>query len=279
MELPIYLTKSFSSKQELHKFLFENKDSIVSQKKSGTFKAIEKGAGVSFVGNELLFSEKSGFADKARDYGFKSDYIYPVINSTGWMDSHFDVHIKGCYKKTVPEQQGKVYFIDTHLKGLANIITKRENVNMMVKDIDWKMLGKDTSGSTECLVFEIAKDNVRKDALEFIESTPDLENSLAMRYINVELAMKSNDSAFKEENERFNEYISQVNNNEIAEHYGFFWAVKELAIMGEGSICPVVGGSNSATRVIQLSEPSNHSEQPEPSIDTQKEDLSYLLLK
>ena len=175
-------------------------------KKSGVFKSIEKGASVPFVSNNVLFNGVN--AEKSLSYGFKSDYVYPVINSTGWLDSHFDVHIKGCYKKTVKEQQGKVYLIDTHLKGLANIITRKDHVNMLVKDIDWSLLGKDGLGSTESLVFEINKANVRKDALEFMESTPDLENSFAMRYINVELAMKSNDSAFKEENEVFEEIVS-----------------------------------------------------------------------
>src|SRR5690606_23387137 len=120
-------------------------------------------------------------------------------------------------------------------------------VRMFVKEIDWRLLGKDIDGETECLVFEIPENKVRPDALDFIKETPDLENSFAMRYINCQIAIKSNDPAFKEENEVFEEHIGNIANAEMAKKYGFFNLVKELAIMGEGSICPVIGGSNSAT--------------------------------
>ena len=277
---PLYISKKFSSIKELHHYLKDNGEEIMLQKKSNVFKSYEKGAGISFTDFSNVSNED--VAEKARLYGFKEDNIYPVINSTGFLDSHFDVHLKGCYKKTVKEQQGKVYFVDTHLKGLGNILAKKSDVRMFVKDIDWKMLGKDYDGQTESLVFEIPKIKVRPDAMEFIKETPDLENSFAMRYVNTALAIKSNDLAFKEENDVFEQYISEIKNADMAKKYGFFYAVKELAIMGEGSICPVVGGSNSATRVLDISEPSNHSDNDknEPSKDTQtSKKITFVKLK
>lgn len=273
---PQFLNKKYSSLKEFHHYLKDNMEHILAEKKSTIYKSIEKGGGIGFID----FSNVTGVVDKsiiekANAYGFKKGFIYPVVNSTNWLDSHFDVHLKGCYKKTVKEQQGKVYLIDTHQKGLANILAKKQDVRMLIKDIDWRLLGKDIDGETESLVFEIAEHKVRPDALGFIKETPDLENSFAMRYINCQFAIKSNDPAFKEENEVFEEYIGHIANPEMAKKYGFFNAVKELAIMGEGSICPVVGGSNSATRVLNIAEPSNHSDKhTEPSEeDTQKESL------
>lgn len=277
--IPQYLNKKFASLKELHHFLKDNNEQIISEKKSTVFKSIDKGAGVSFVDFDNNIDEVT---EKARGYGFKTENIYPVINSTQWLDSHFDVHIKGCYKKTVKEKQGKVYLIDTHLKGLGNILADKSDVTLLIKDIDWTLLGKNIEGSTECLVFEIPKLKVRPDALQFMSKTPDLENSFAMRYINTSVAIKSNDPAFREENELFDEYIQNIVNPEIANKYGFFYAVKELAIMGEGSICPVIGGSNSATRIIDVSEPSNHSEtnKNEPSKDTQpSKKITFVKLK
>lgn len=274
--IPQFLNKKYGSLKEFHHYLKDNMEQILTEKKSTIYKSIDKGAGVGFTD----FSNVTGVVDKsiiekANSYGFKNGFIYPVVNSTNWLDSHFDVHLKGCYKKTVKEQQGKVYLIDTHQKGLANILTKKQDVKMLIKEIDWRLLGKDIDGEVESLVFEISEHKVRPDALEFIKETPDLENSFAMRYINCQFAIKSNDPAFKEENEVFEEYISHIANADMAKKYGFFNAVKELAIMGEGSICPVVGGSNSATRVLNIAEPSNHSDKHnEPSgDDTQKESL------
>lgn len=277
--IPQYLNKKFASIKELHHFLKDNNEQIISEKKSTVFKSIDKGAGVFFVDFDNNTDEVT---EKARGYGFKTENIYPVINSTQWLDSHFDVHIKGCYKKTVKEKQGKVYLIDTHLKGLSNILADKSDITLLVKDIDWGLLGKNIEGSTECLVFEIPKLKVRPDALQFMSKTPDLENSFAMRYINTAVAIKSNDPAFREENELFDEYIQNIVNPEMANKYGFFYAVKELAIMGEGSICPVIGGSNSATRIIDISEPSDHSEpnKNEPSKDTQtSKKITFVKLK
>lgn len=277
--IPQYLSKKFASIKELHHFLKDNNEEIISQKKSTVFKSIDKGAGVSFVDFDNNGDEVT---EKARGYGFKTENIYLVINSTQWLDSHFDVHLKGCYKKTVKEKQGKVYLIDTHLKGLGNILADKSDINLLIKDIDWNLLGKNIEGSTECFLFEIPKLKVRPDALQFMSKTPDLENSFAMRYINASVAIKSNDPAFREENELFDEYIQNIVNPEMANKYGFFYAVKELAIMGEGSICPVIGGSNSATRIIDISEPSNHSEsnKNEPSKDTQtSKKITFVKLK
>lgn len=280
MGVPSYLTQKFNDLKALHYYLKDNNNDIIASKKSSVFKSIDKGAGVCFTD----FSKNTNnHAEKASALGFKNEHIYPVINSTQWLDSHFDVHLKGCYKKTVKEQQGRVYLIDTHLKGISNIITRKDYIKMMVKEVDWRSLGKDIDGTTESLVFEIPEINVRPDALDFIKSTPDLENSFAMRYLNISVAIKSNDPSFKEENELWEENIGNIANSDVAKKYGFFYAVKELAIVGEGSICPVVGGSNSATRTLNVSleEPSNHSEKDkEPTKEvTQEKKVSFIKLK
>lgn len=261
---PLYLNRQFANKEALHHFLKDNAEAILEAKKTTVHKSIDKGASIGFVD---LGSSLNTDVYKASLDGLSQDNIYPVVSSTNWLDSHFDVHLKGCFKKTVKEQQGKVYLIDTHLKGLSNIIARKADVRMFVKSIPFRVLGKDFEGESECLVFSIPKLKVRPDALEFIKETPDLENSLAMRYVNISLAVNSKDPAYEEEREEYEKYINQIANRDLAEKYGFFYAVKELAIMGEGSICPVVGGSNSATRVLI----AEKSEEIEPPVGTQEQ--------
>ena len=234
--------KSFNSYKELFHALKDNESFLLDQKKNSEYKSINKSQGVKNIPLKFDLMQDKSF--------YKSNFIYPVINSTGWLDSHDDVHIKGCYDNTVKHQQGKIYYIDSHLKGLTNIISKKKDIVTHIKDIPWTMLGKTLEGETQSLVLEIAEDKVKPEYLDLIKSDPDLENSFAMRYIKIHLAIDTKDSGMKENKEAFDYYVQGIANKDLAETNKMFFAVEELAIMGEGSLCPVIGGSNSATRVI-----------------------------
>lgn len=265
----IFKDRDFKTKKEFFHALKDNEETIIGLKKSKVYKSIDKGQGIFNI--PIVPKVESTKAQ------FKEGFIYPAINSTHWLDSHQDVHIKGCYTRTVKQQQGKVYYIDTHLKGLSNIITRKNNIEMFYDDVDWRLLGKNIKGSTEALFFKIAEENVKADYLQLIKEDKELQNSLAMRYKNIVMAINTNDSAFKENKEVFDMYIDTIANKEQALEDEIFFAVKELAIMGEGSLCPVVGGSNSATSVIQISSQSEKSldqTEAEKSLQNKK---NYLL--
>lgn len=265
----IFKDRVFDNQKALFHALKDNEETIIGLKKAKAYKSIDKGQGIS---NISVFDKSH--TSKA---SFESGFIYPAINSTHWLDSHQDVHIKGCYKRTVKSQQGKVYYIDTHLKGLSNIITRKNNIEMFYDDVEWNLLGKNIKGTTEALFFKIAEENVKAEYLQLIKEDLELENSLAMMYKDIVMAMDSKDSAFKENKEVFDMYIDTIGNKEQAQRDGVFFAVKELAIMGEGSLCPVVGGSNSATSVIQINNsqseksPDNEQSEIEKSLQLQKE--------
>ena len=240
----LFKDRTFKDKKELFFAMKDNEETIIGLKKSKVYKSIEKGQGICNIPvlPKTLTNKEN----------FEGGFIYPAINSTHWLDSHQDVHIKGCYKRTVKEQQGRVYYIDTHLKGLTNIITRKNNIEMFYDDVDWRLLGKDIKGSTEALFFKMAEENVKAEYLQLIKEDKELQNSLAMVYKNLSMAIDTKDPALKENKETFDEYIETIANKEQAIQDGIFFAVKELGIMGEGSLCPVVGGSNSATSVIQI---------------------------
>lgn len=238
-----YFDKEFSTKKALFHALKDNEGVIIDQKKNKVYKSIDKAQGIKNVPLKLNNNTDKSF--------YKQGFIYPVINSTGWLDSHDDVHVKGCYTETVLKQQGRVYYIDSHLPGLSNIIARKQDIVTHIKNIPWQMLGKNIPGSTESLVLEISEDKVKSEYLDLIKSDPELENSFAMRYIDLQLCMDTNDPELKEYKEAFDYYIQDIANKDAVMQNGLFFAVKELAIMGEGSLCPVVGGSNDATRIIQ----------------------------
>lgn len=258
-----FTDKTFKSKKELFHALKDNEGVIIDLKKSKVYKSIDKGQGLL----NLPFADKVTTSKEM----FEDGFIYPVINSTHWLDSHQDVHIKGCYTKTVKEQQGNVYYIDSHLKGMSNIIARKKDIEMYVDDVEWFLLGKNMEGSTQSLLFKIAEEKVKSEYLDLIKEDKELQNSFAMRYVKIKMAIDSSDKEFAENRDTFRNYIDQIANKEQAERDGIFFAVEELAIMGEGSLCPVIGGSNSATSVI-INEPSNDThENKEPLTSTQEE--------
>lgn len=264
----IFGDRQFESKKALFHSLKDNEETIIGLKKAKAYKSIDKGQGLFNV----PIANKSNTIKTDLVQGF----IYPAINSTNWLDSHQDVHLKGCYTRTVKEQQGRVYYIDTHLKGLNNIITRKNNIEMFYDDVEWSLLNKDLKGTTEALFFKIAEENVKADYLQLIKEDKELQNSLAMMYKDIVMCVNSNDSEFKENKEYFDAYIEGIGNKDKALHDEVFFAVKELAIMGEGSLCPVVGGSNSATSVVigTKAEKSPETIEAEKSLQRKKD---YLL--
>ena len=144
---------------------------IIDFKTSIIHKSIEKGQGVNYIS-----IERKENTEKLN--GFKNGFIYPIINSTGFMDSHDDCHFKGCYTKTVSDRQGKVYFVDTHGKTGQSIISRKSDIKMFIDDVDWRLLGKNYNGLTECLLFEINRSKVKPEYLELMDNEDDIECSI-----------------------------------------------------------------------------------------------------
>lgn len=256
----IYFKDEFQTQKDLVKAICKNHKTIIDFKQKQIHKSIDKGQGILLNKTEMFLSENSN-KENSFIKKVKENNIYPIINSTNWLDSHDDVHLKGCYKKTVKEQQGKVYFVDAHQKTTQSIITFKSDVRMFYDSVLWKTLGKNYQGETEALIFEIAKENVKDWALDLINKENDIQCSLAMKYGQLFFAVDTDDKEYKANKELFEQYKSEIINQDDLSERGYFFGVKEIQIMGEGSMCPITGGSNSATSIYQI----------EPSQNTQKQ--------
>lgn len=247
----------YTTKEDLFKFLKENKSYLISEKKSITkcADAISYIEGYVNEKGDTIKSEANTSTELLKKDTLR---VKVVINTTNLMDSHSDVHMKGIWKKSVKEQKN-VYLLQEHQMKFENVIT--DNVKASIKEFEWSDLGFNFKGTTEALVFdaEISKDRnpfmFEQYAKGYVK-----EHSVGMRYVSLELAVNSNESYYKEEKAIWDKYINEVSNKKEAEDNGYFWAVTE-AKMVEGSA--VVKGSNYATPTISVKE-------SEPSIDTQK---------
>lgn len=273
--------KTFETQEQLFAALKENEEKIINLKKSQVYEAHKKDQ-LSFLNLDV---SKLGESEKA-SFSTKDGFIYPVISTTRFLDSHDDVHFDGCFGKTVKEQQGKVYYALDHRLQFDSIAAWPKDIRMFVADIPWTLVGKDYEGSTQGLVFEIKEEDVRPDVLKaIVDRVADFENSIRMVYYKVRLALNSKakeDTVYKD---YWDSKIDLIANNKEAKDNGYFWGVEELGIYKEGSLV-IAGGSNSATSIIQHEDPSEDSQksieiqEQNPSKDSQaKEEKRKLIIK
>lgn len=259
--------KEFSSQEELFAELKANKDALIAMKKSEKTKSEE-------IIASIIHSKYAN--DKA--LALRDGYFYPVINTTNFLDSHKDVHIKGIWNKSAKEQQGKIYYLADHKKELGSIIAYPQDVEIAIRDLSWKDLGFAFEGNTQALIYIIRKDKIRLEAAKtVINDNIQMQNSVSMEYVNLALAINSKSPDFIEERATYDKYINEIVNKEDVKEDGYFWAVTEAKIRYEGSM--VLFGSNPATPILQNKKivPLKSTQTAEPPNSTQNNLMKHLL--
>lgn len=236
------LNKEFADKSEMLKAIIENKQLIIDSKKA------------EIRDSDNFIATVKGDATKAEQS--IGSMIYPVINTTNYMDSHGDVHAKGIWSKTVSEQSGKLYYVMDHNLDVNSVISYPKNVNPIVQSMSWNDLGFDYKGNTDALIYEVTLTGSEPQAFTRALYEGNLQNSVRMQYINILLCME--DTEYEQERNNWNKYIKEVVNRELAEQVGYFWYVTEAKIVKEGSA--VLFGSNDATPILR-----NLSKKQEPT--------------
>lgn len=230
--------RTFTTKSELFKALKEQKDELIGLKKA------------SIINSDGLKSETTkldGMAAKV--VHLDDDFSYHVINTTKYMDSHSDVHIDGIWNKSLSDKQGKIYFVADHDLSIKSVIAYPKDVTMYVQDLPWRLLGKDFDGNTQALIFKVKKDAIVLEAAkQIIENKIDIEHSIRMQYVNIELAINEEGEDYVDEKMLFDSVIGSVANKVQAIEQGYFWVVTEAKISQEGSM--VLRGSNDATPIL-----------------------------
>ncbi len=240
--------KTFATKEAMFAELKHNEEKLIALKKAQIYKSSEKHQ-ISFLNLDIT---KLSATAKA-NFDVKEGYIYPVISTTRYRDSHKDVHFDGCFNRTKNDQQGKVYYALDHDLKWASIVAWPKDVRMFVTPLDWSLVGKNYIGQTEALVFEIAENKITKsDVLAAIkDKASDFENSIRMSYEKLTLGLNSTDKEMAENKAYFDSHINLIANKEEALEDGYFWGVDALKIQKEGSLV-IAGGSNDATSIITL---------------------------
>lgn len=241
------LKQEFETKDDLFKALAENENLIVDAKKAQIYKSIDKGLQIV---TDQKGIEKALTSEENKGLKFDDNYYYFVVNSSNILDSHNDMHVDGNWKKTVKEQQGKVYLVFDHTLKRSEIIAMQKDIEMLTAKIPFSLLGKNYDGESYCLIYKVAKDKiVNKEAKQWLEDGHKLEASVRMQYVNIETAFNTNDKEYAKQKENYDMYFPLIANKEDFEEIEYFWIVKEAKNVYESSL--VLFGSNGATGLIQ----------------------------
>jgi hypothetical protein len=257
------LNKDFDTTREMFAALKERREEIIGLKK----------ASLKFT-DPVTFRLKSTGAEKAEGEASTvkvGDTIYPVINTTNYLDSHGDVHIDGIWDVSVKDQKNKLYYIINHDLKIGSVIGYPRDVEAMVKNFTWAELGLSYAGTTQALIFAVKlTDKSNKDFLAAALDKEDLQNSVRMRYIAFTLCINDSGDDYKQEYANFYKYLAVIANKDEALEKGYFWAVTEAAVEKEGSA--VLFGSNDATPILYSLDGTKEDPGSTSSQETSKND-------
>ena len=265
-----YPNKAFATKSERNKFLANNAKKIMALKKT----EVKHADGFGFV-NPI--NTLAGNVVKGVRLENPSDelIVKAIINTTGLLDSHGDVHIRKIWNKSLNENKNIMHVQEHKSNQFDKIIADGEDLKAYTKDYTWKELGYDYEGKTQALEFE---SNVTKDNNAYMHglyAKGKVKNhSVGMRYVKMILCI--NDEDYTQYYDNWEKYYPEVANKEDAEREGAFWAIKEAKII-EGSAVPL--GSNHITPTQSVSnketEAANKGTSNEPSKDTPVKQKDY----
>lgn len=268
------LNKEFPDKAAMFKALQENKAKIVAAKRA----AIKDSDAVSFIMKSPSTAKAEGGTITTLGVG---SFVYPVINTTNWLDSHGDVHLNGIWDISVKDNKGKLYWIVNHELELGKVISYPDEVEAYVQEMDWTTLGQPYVGTTQALIFKAQLTEAsNKDAFNAIVGRKTIQNSVRMQYIEIILCIDDSSDDFKQEYANFYKYLAVIANKQDAMDAGYFWAVSAAKIIKEGSA--VLFGSNSATPVLDIEPKANpedsdlHEDKTDPPQGSQTANKNYL---
>jgi len=263
-----WASKSFKTQKDLFRYLVEEQEEVLAQKKS-IFKRAEGGLSLTIPVESTQFVSKAvrPIYENDKEAGILKRTI--VTNTYWWMDSHSDVHLgrgddpegKAVFTNTIKNRVNKIYPTDQHDQSLDGKIGK--TLALYEADISWRALGIGKTGMTEALFADaqIEKERNERRYKDYLNNEID-QHSVMMRYLDVQTAV--NDEDYPKEFAMYQKYIGKIGNRQAVEKQGFFFPVAE-AYLGEYSA--VREGSNELTPT--LGQPSGDTGKNEPSGDTQ----------
>lgn len=249
LEIPIHEEKS-----KLFQFLKDNEKQLISQKKTQYFdeqgrKTLWKhGSGVSFSHTgKMITIDKTNqtktFKANTPFDGSSLAYlqVLAAINTTNIMDSHYDVHLPGLWKKSLSENKN-IKHLKEHTLSFNDTLSDGPDLKAYTQKMAWSELGYNFPGITEVLIFDSIIRRKRNQGSEFMinqyASGYVNNHSVGMQYVMFVMCINDDSTGYGAEYEAWQKYYPEIVNKDFADDIGFFWAVKEAKVI-EGSAVPI----------------------------------------
>jgi hypothetical protein len=251
MDIPI-----FNSRTELFNFLVKNKDILIAQKKA----VMKQADPIIFQPSIIAIKDTANKEDMPETNMSNDVRVLCIINTTNIMDSCKDVHLPGIWVKSLQENKALMH-IQEHCMKFDHILSDGKDLKAYTKVFTWGELGYNLPGNTEALVFEsLIKADRNAYMADQYKKGYVKNHSVGMQY--VKMTMCINDENYGAEFEAWNKYYPEIANKDVADEYGYFWAVKEAKVI-EGSAVP--RGANFMTPTLSVEE-----QKTQPGAPTEK---------
>jgi hypothetical protein len=262
----------FNNKKDLHKYLIENKKTLISQKKSMPIFS------ESFISSPSIIHSKKDINKSNTPVQEDVDRlrVKVVANTANWIDSHLDMLLPNCWAKSIQERKSFIPHLHDHIHRIDAKVG--EVVDIFSTNVTLQELGISGVGTTESLIFltdiiksynEIVFNQYKQGRIN--------QHSIGLQYVKLELAI--NDEDYEKELDFWNKYYPQVINKEKADKQGFFWVVQEIKLIENSA---VLFGSNELTPTLDnnvkgLPGEDPTEQQPENSADEEDNTLLAIL--
>jgi hypothetical protein len=237
--------KQFKSKAELFAHLVENKDELITAKRS-VIKTSDPCEVIS-IATKLKLSGNT--VDKAKyryeDNTEEGKLVRTIIANTYlWMDSHDDVHLENVFAKSISENK-RIRHLHDHVQMLDGKVGRP--IGFEEKAISWRELGLGKTGMTQALFMESEVLSAYNEKVynEYLNDEID-QHSVGMQYTRIELAV-NDETNYPNEYKVYQQHIAKIGNRAKVEDQGFFFAVSEAKLL---EVSAVLLGSNELTPTL-----------------------------
>ena len=225
------------------------------------------------VNNHIIKEDTENVTKLVLDDEEQDNVVKVIANTYYWLDSHGDVHVKGCFTKSIKENVGKIFHFDNHEHSFNSKVGNVKTVKEV--NVNWTDLGVQKDGKTICVIGETELvEDYNCQVYDAYKNNEINQHSVGMQYVNLQIAV--NNPAEIEAYKLWNEVYPMLGNPETADKMGYFWVVKE-AKLKEYS-CVLWQGSNSLTPTVKdIDAVDNNTSNNEPSKDTQEEQKQFFI--
>lgn len=225
------------------------------------------------VNNHIIKEDTENVTKLVLDDEEQDNVVKVIANTYYWLDSHGDVHVKGCFTKSIKENVGKIFHFDNHEHSFNSKVGNVKTVKEV--NVNWTDLGVQKDGKTICVIGETELvEDYNCQVYDAYKNNEINQHSVGMQYVNLQIAV--NNPAEIEAYKLWNEIYPMLGNPETADKMGYFWVVKE-AKLKEYS-CVLWQGSNSLTPTVKdIDAVDNNTSNNEPSKDTQEEQKQFFI--